>query len=71
MLFKDNDGKYVIINKSDFVNDKDYYEQILLTKGHKYLSKYDNVLDNLLDIFQKKNEYITYKPKKSNDRDSI
>tara|TARA_Y100000389_G_scaffold200448_1_gene240889 strand:+ start:4038 stop:4253 length:216 start_codon:yes stop_codon:yes gene_type:complete len=71
MLFKDNDGKYVIINKSDFVNDKDYYKQILLTKGHKYLSKYDNVLDNLLDIFQKKKEYITYKPKKSNDRDNI
>lgn len=71
MLFKNNDGKYVIINKSDFVNDKDYYEQILLIKGHKYLSKCDSVLDNLLDIFQKKNEYITYKPKKSNDRDSI
>lgn len=71
MLFKDTDNKYVIINKSDFVNDKDYYEKILLTKGYKNLSKSNNVLDNMLDIFQNKKEYITYKPKKSNDRDNM
>ena len=53
MLFKDSNGKYVIINKSDFVNDKDYYEQILFTKGHKCLSKSDNVIDNYVRYISK------------------
>ena len=66
MLFKDTTGKYIIINKSDFTDDKSYYQYILSIKGYKGHTEVNNVIEDLLDIVQNKKEYITYKPNKTN-----
>ena len=63
MLFKDVDGKYIIINKHNFKNDKEYYNKILETKG---LNKYnlEDPVSNILNIIKKKDLYMTYKTRK-------
>jgi len=67
MLFKNNEGKYIIINRKDFITDKDYYLCILSIKDPTILPKQYDVMDNLLEILQKKKEYITYKPKNTSN----
>ena len=64
MLFKEISGKYVIINKYDFKSDKEYYEKILEIKGLN-ISKVEEPVNDILNIIQKKNEYMTYKPNKN------
>ena len=64
MLFKEISGKYIIINKYDFKSDKEYYEKILEIKGLN-ISKVEDPINNILNIIQKKNEYMTYKPNKN------
>ena len=64
MLFKEISGKYIIINKYDFKSDKEYYEKILEIKGFN-ISKVEEPVNDILNIIQKKNEYMTYKPNKN------
>tara|TARA_Y100000389_G_C17463920_1_gene523917 strand:+ start:3295 stop:3507 length:213 start_codon:yes stop_codon:yes gene_type:complete len=64
MLFKEISGKYIIINKYDFKSDKEYYEKILEIKGLN-ISKVEDPINDILNIIQKKNEYMTYKPNKN------
>ncbi len=71
MLFKNSEGKYIIINRKDFNCDRDYYLHILSIKQPNKIPKQHDVMDNLLEILQKKNEYITYKPKNTNNSDTI
>ena len=65
MLFKDIDGKYIIINKLDFKTDKEYYKKILETKGLNIYNLEDPV-SNILNIIEKKDLYMTYKTSKHN-----
>ena len=65
MLFKDINGKYIIINKCDFKNDKEYYKKILETKGLNIYNLEDPVSD-ILNIIEKKDLYMTYKTSKQN-----
>ena len=60
MLFKDNSGKYIIINRYDFNNDKEYYREILQIKGLN-ISKLEDPINNILNIIEKNKEYMTYK----------
>ena len=64
MLFKEISGKYIIINKYDFKSDKEYYEKILEIKGLN-ISKVEEPVNDILNIIQKKNEYMTYNPNKN------
>ena len=64
MLFKEISGKYIIINKYDFKSDKEYYEKILEIKGLN-LSKVKEPVNDILNIIQKKNEYMIYNPNKN------
>ena len=56
-----NSGKYIIINRYDFNNDKGYYRKILEIKGLN-ISKVEDPINNILNIIQKNNEYMTYRP---------
>ena len=57
MLFKDETGKYIIINKINFKSDKEYYKKILETKGLNITSLEDPI-NNILNVIQKKNVEI-------------
>ena len=59
MLFKDNYGKYIIINKHDFISDKEYYKKILEIKGLN-ISKVGVPINNVLNIINKSKEFMSY-----------
>ncbi len=56
MLFKDNFGKYKIINKHDFKSDNEYYKKILEIKGLN-ISKVEDPIKNVLNIINKHKEF--------------
>jgi hypothetical protein len=39
MLYRNNDGKLIQINKADYLNDETYYKQIILTMFSRVLNK--------------------------------
>ena len=49
MLFRDNKGKLVTIERNQFHNDKDYYEKICSIYNIKF-AKQQNQLDNILNF---------------------
>tara|TARA_B100000925_G_C21724129_1_gene352232 strand:- start:205 stop:390 length:186 start_codon:yes stop_codon:yes gene_type:complete len=52
MLFKSYSGKLVKINKQDYNNDRDYYKQILITKGYVVKESSNNTDEHILDVLK-------------------
>ena len=52
MLFKSYSGKLVKINKQDYNNDRDYYKQILITKGYVVKESSNNIDEHILDVLK-------------------
>lgn len=56
MLFRDKNGKLIKINRTDFINDKEYYTKIALINGiHFYENNKNtnNTIQYILNIIKK------------------
>ena len=58
MIFTNKNGKYIEINKKDFINDKEYIKQILKFKKINLNIKNTNKTDYILDVSKKKVEIM-------------
>jgi len=54
MLFRDNNGNIVNINKNDFITDKHYYKAISFIYGINYFAKSNNNINNILTFIKNK-----------------
>ncbi len=53
MLFFTAEGSYVEINKTNYVNDKLYFEAIMTAKGVKIIEPQKNVNNKIINIIKK------------------
>ena len=53
MLFRDNNGKLIEINKNDFCKDSEYYSKICKMKGITF-PKSQLEKDRIIDLIQKR-----------------
>jgi len=53
MIFRDIEGKLVVIEKSDFHNDKDYYEKICSILNIRF-PKEQNEFQSIMKLINKK-----------------
>lgn len=54
MLFRDNDGTLVEINKSNYTNDIEYYREISSCYNITFISnRQNNTLENILSLSKK------------------
>ena len=49
MLYRNNDGKLIQINKTDFLNDEKYYKQIISTVFSRVLNKHINYSKTIIE----------------------
>lgn len=49
MLYRNNDGKLIQINKTDFLNDEKYYKQIISTVFSRVLNKPINYSKTIIE----------------------
>jgi hypothetical protein len=49
MLYRNNDGKLIQINKRDFLNDEKYYKQIISTVFSRVLNKPINYSKTIIE----------------------
>jgi|TARA_B110000285_G_scaffold58332_1_gene66758 hypothetical protein len=54
MLFLNKDGTYIELNKTDFNNDKKYYQAITKVMGHEVILTLNNTNDKLENIIKRK-----------------
>lgn len=53
MLFRSKNGTLNEINKSNYLNDVEYYRNISLCYGYHFVSKHNNMLDEILYLSKK------------------
>tara|TARA_B100000530_G_C15578095_1_gene337261 strand:+ start:301 stop:462 length:162 start_codon:yes stop_codon:yes gene_type:complete len=53
MLFLTSEGNYIEINKSNYINDKLYYDAIITVKGYIIKEPYKNINAKLVNIIKK------------------
>jgi len=53
MLFFTAQGSYIEINKTNYINDKVYYEAIMTAKGVNIIELQKNINDKLINIIKK------------------
>lgn len=53
MLFKNEENKYIEINKNECINDKTYYNKILKTIGVKEETLRENQKKNIISLLKK------------------
>jgi hypothetical protein len=49
MLYRNNDGKLIQINKTDYLNDEKYYKQIISTMFSRVLNKPINYSKTIIE----------------------
>jgi hypothetical protein len=54
MLFRDENGNIVEINKADFSNDIEYYKKISSVYGINFNSNNDNVKGKIVEFIKQK-----------------
>ena len=52
MLFRSTNGELVEIKRMDFINDKLYYEQIMMVKYQKTFPKISNMKDEIVRLIK-------------------
>lgn len=70
MLFRSSEGKYIEINRKDYIDDKSYYGAIMSLQTDISESSSEDPLDQILEICQKKKEKNTYRAsrRRSNEK---
>ena len=58
MIFINNQGKYIEINKNDFNNDIEYIKEILKVKRLKINIKNSKIQNHILDVAKKNVEIM-------------
>ena len=53
MLFLTREGKYVEINKSNYVNDIMYYQRIMIVRGYITTQYHNDTNNKLVDIVKR------------------
>ena len=53
MLFRRKDGTLVEINKSNYLNDIEYYRDVSCSYGFNFIPKHQNTLDTILSLSKK------------------
>lgn len=54
MLFLTREGKYVEINKSNYVNDIMYYQRIMIVRGYITAQYHNDTNNKLVDIVKRR-----------------
>lgn len=54
MLFRRKDGTLVEINKSNYLNDIEYYREVSSSHGFNFIPKHHNTLDTILSLSKKR-----------------
>ena len=54
MLFLTREGNYIEINKSNYVNDRMYYQRIMIVRGHKTIQYNNDTNNKLVDIVKRR-----------------
>ena len=61
MLFRKNSGNIIEINKLDFINDFEYYKEILKCKEKYSIPKEENQIEYMIKLVKQTNKNINEK----------